>query len=264
MQVRTWTEIRDARTLRNLKMRIAAPTQSPIAPASFPALYPYPAMCASFRLKMKKARAPALALLAMLFLAGCGGFETPEEKWYRRVLSGQLEPVPFSRDLRLLGYDGWRYLGKLPGAAGRAAALRISIWHEVYDGAVDPVLLVSHRPEEDEATGMLGGETGRDLRRVEADILLRRTLEDGFPVFSYRAVVNGIETARRLEVPQGSRFELTLRPTRRTPLRLGTDTLMAEALIEGWTQRLEGTTSYTMQRRTFRWYLRIDPVYADD
>jgi hypothetical protein len=221
-------------------------------------------MCASFGSKMKKARAPALALLAMLFFAGCGGFEPVEEKWYRRVLSGQLEPIPFSRDLRLLGYDGWRFLGKLPRTADRAAALHISIWHEVYDGAIDPVLLVSHRPDEEGATGMLGAETGRDLRRVEADILLRRTLEDGFPIFSYRAVVNGIETAHRLETPQGSRFELTLRPADRTSLPLNQDILLAEALIEGWTQRAEGATAYTMQRRTFRWYVRLDPVYADD
>lgn len=206
----------------------------------------------------------AAVCCAVALVAGCGsGFEPLEEQWYRRVLSGQLEPIPFSRDLRLLGYDGWRYIGKLPRAAGRAAALRVSIWHEVYDGAVEPILLTSHRPAEGGETGMISARGGRDLRRVEADILLRRTLEEGFPVFTYRAVVNGIETARRLEVPPGSRFELSLRPAERMPLRAGQDIVIAEALIEGWTQRLDGAAAFTMQRRTFRWYMRLDPVYAD-
>ena len=206
----------------------------------------------------------AAACCAAVLLSGCGGsFEPPEDQWYRRVLSGQLEPIPFSRDLHLLGYDGWRFLGKLPRATGRATALRISIWHETYDGAIEPILLTTHRPTDGNVTGMRSARGGQDLRRVDADILLRRTLEDGFPVFSYRAIVNGIETARRLEVPPGSRFELTLRPAERIPLRTGQDILLAEALIEGWTQRLDGAASFTMQRRTFRWYMRLDPVYAD-
>lgn len=202
-------------------------------------------------------------LCVALCLSGCGGFESQEDGWYRRILSGQLQPMPFSHDLQLLGYQGWHFIGKLPRRGARATAVRVSLWHDVYDGIVEPVLLVSHRPPPDEGSGFYTVPEGGDLRRVQADLLLRRTLEDGYPVFTSRMLVNGVEVTRRLEVPEGSRFDLTLLPATRSTLRLGEEIAVAEATIEGWTQRVAGETSYTTQRRTFRWFLRLDPITGE-
>lgn len=201
--------------------------------------------------------------LAALLVAGCGELQTEESSWFRKVRSGHFQQVPFSRDLTLLGYDGWSHVGRLPWSQRNAEAIQVQLWHEVYEGVLEPDLLTSHQPETGTASGSWTARQA-PVRRVRSDLLLIRRTKNGLPRYTYRAVLNDIEVSAELEVPEGSRFELKLEPVEAGTLRMDKPTLLGEAVIEGYSQRKGGTTSYTMNRRLFRWYVLFSAVNADD
>ena len=201
--------------------------------------------------------------MVSLGLTGCDEIRTEESSWYRQVRSGTFKQIPFSHDLTLLGYQGWSYVGKLPLAHRRADVVHVQLWHEVYDGAIEPDLLISHKPKKNERTGSWTAKQ-RAIREVRMDVLLIRRMENGLPKYTYRTVVNGIKRSAELEVPEGGRFELNLIPPTAGTFRMNQPLLIGEAIIEGYTHKKGGKTSYTMNRRLFRWFASFETAHADD
>ena len=201
--------------------------------------------------------------LAAFLVAGCGELQSEESSWFRQVRSGHFQQIPFSRDLTLLGYDGWSHVGRLPWTQRKAEAIQVRLWHEVHEGVLEPELVVSHKPETDRVSGSWTARQA-PVRQVRADLLLIRRTDTGLPRYTYRAVINDVEVSAELEVPEGGRFELTLEPQASGSLRMDEPTLLGEAMIDGYSQRKAGSTSYTMNRRLFRWYVMFSAVNADD
>ena len=201
---------------------------------------------------------PALAGgLCLLAAAGCDHIASPRDQWYRAVRAGTLAPVPFSHDLGLLGYSGWQFIGKLPLALAHADTIEFAVWvreegpadTDPGEGPAPADILRSNWPPNPDTP-----------RRIEVDLLILRTLEDGRPVYRYRAVVNGHELNRTLPAPDGYRHELTVAPPP-PPARIqpGQPIPLGTATLTTWSREDGDRVAYTLDTRTFSWFLQLAP-----
>jgi hypothetical protein len=166
--------------------------------------------------------------------------------------------VPFSHELELLEYQGWRFLGKLPGKALAGAHVQFAIWHEDADGAsgrrAEAVTFNGSWPTRDS-----------DARRVELDILIHREWVDSLPVFRYRAVVNRQVVTGTLEVPDSYRQDIATRPAESTiPIVLGEPILLGVANLASWRTQEGSKTTFVMRPQEYRWYIQFDVVGTAD
>ena len=201
-----------------------------------------------------------LLLLGLLLpLTGCGWFAAPEDPWYRKVRRGQLASVPFSHDLELLQYKGWRYIGKLPSEALTGEHVQFAIWHENADGKS------SRGSSTAETFNGSWPTTDPDSRRVELDILINREWVDGLPVFRYRAIVNQQVVAGILDVPDSYRQDISTRPPEtKTPIVVGEPIPIGTADLASWRTRDGGKTTFVMRPQEYHWFIQFDVVGAAD
>jgi hypothetical protein len=202
---------------------------------------------------------PLTAFLAIAFLfTACDRIESPEDRWYDRLGSGQLIALPFSHDLEVLGYQGWRFMGKLPRAATKADIVQFRIWYDVTAGEVEPEPVLSHRPADGTALGAWAVDSTLG-RRVEVDVLLAKSMESGTPAYICRTRVNGREITQTLELPKAFRHEVTLSPPEaKQKLPIGESVRLATAHIGSWSGGDAGKTATFRRERSFTWFLELD------
>jgi len=207
---------------------------------------------------MKKGCAIGVLASAFLIPCGCSRVEAPEDSWYRRLGKGSLISLPFSHDLEVLGFSGWRFLGKLPRSATESDSVQFSLWHEVWEGEIEPDQISSGRPPPGTYHGAWNMEGPQSLR-ADIDILLERSMDIGRPVYSERIIVNAQELRGPMELPEAYRFEVTLeKPPENLKISMGEPILLAAARVRSWSQREDGKPTLFLKERTFRWYVLME------
>jgi hypothetical protein len=200
----------------------------------------------------------------ILVAGGCSRVEAPEDAWYRGIGKGIIISIPFSHDLEVLGFRGWRFLGKLPRSARQADIVQYSLWHEVWEGEIEPNQISSGRPPPGTYHGAWNMEDAESLR-VDIDILLERSMEIGRPVYTERILVNGQQHRRPLELPEAYRYEMMLEKTPdQLEIKAGEPILLATGRFRSWSQGDDGKPTRFLKERTFRWYLLIDSTRGEE
>ena len=204
-----------------------------------------------------------LVLAAAVLTSGCGQVEAPEDGWYRHLGKGRMISLPFSRDLEVMGLRGWQFLGKMPRAAKGADVIRYSIWHEVWEGEIEPEQIVSGQPPPGTYHGAWNVEDAESLR-IDLDILLDRSAAGGRPIYSQRIIINGQEHRRPLELPDAYRYEVELEDSPgRLKIQESQPILLSTGRFRSWTQGGDGTRRQRLKERVFRWYLLVESTHGD-
>lgn len=190
-------------------------------------------------------------LLMLVCQTSCGPIPSVEDQWYRRIRGGELMPVPFSHELKVLGYQGWRYIGKLPPDAAEADAIAFRLWFETDDPPPDPAPPPA-------AEGRWPIARDGDPRRVDIDLILQREVKYGEARVSYRALINGRNVWGQLPIPPGYRQSITASPVREpVPLVMDQPIPLGTATLEAWTAHEAGRVRYVMRNQAYRWFVRL-------